>query len=90
MWTGVRDWRPLILENSRWRIGGGSRISFWYNRWLQAPITEMALIPPHISSQLQYRVGDFIQHNIWQIPWWLEERFPHIVSQIKSMDIPRK
>lgn len=89
MWTGVRDWRTHIIANSRWRLGNGSQISFWYDRWLQDPIVVLADIPYHISPRLQARVSDFIQQNTWCIPGWLEDRFPVIVDYIKSMDIPR-
>ena len=86
IWTAVRDWREILEANAVWWVGDGKSISFWNDKWLQAPIFDMIAIDSMMG--LDARVSDFIRNRQWHLPPEMTALFPSIVAQIKAVCIP--
>lgn len=83
IWTAVRDWREILAANSSWWVGNGKSISFWHDKWLEAPLAELITHPPSDVA-----VSEFIHQHKWFIPATLATQYLDLFQKIISIDLP--
>ena len=67
VWHGLKRALPILNNNSRWIIGDGRSVSFWFDKWLDEPITSPSLFSV-ISPKVLPRVSYVIEAQSWSLP----------------------
>ncbi|KHN32614.1 hypothetical protein glysoja_022296 [Glycine soja] len=69
LWSGIKQfWNTVCtLVDLKWQ-----KNNFWRHKWISKPIAIALNIPPNLQSNLQAAVADFIQHDHWLVPDWLQ------------------
>lgn len=69
LWSGIKQfWNTVCtLVDLKWQ-----KNNFWRHKWISKPIAIALNIPPNLQSNLQATVADFIQHDHWLVPDWLQ------------------
>ncbi|KAK2650982.1 hypothetical protein Ddye_018471 [Dipteronia dyeriana] len=67
-WRGVMFEGKLLLDGLKWRVGDGSRISFWFNYW----VPNAGKLHKHASISLleahtKEKVCDYFKVNEWNV-----------------------
>ena len=60
--------RHLIIQGSRWRVGDGSLINIWTNKWLPTETNQKVLSPRTILPP-EARVVDLMDFSSPQLRW---------------------
>uniref|UniRef100_A0A2N9F204 Reverse transcriptase domain-containing protein n=1 Tax=Fagus sylvatica TaxID=28930 RepID=A0A2N9F204_FAGSY len=86
-WKGIMSARDLIKKGSTWRVGNGSDIRIWGDRWLPSPYNQLISSPPIPPSSLS-QVAHLIDHQsrTWKEGLIRETFLPHDATTI--MGIP--
>uniref|UniRef100_A0A2N9GI95 Reverse transcriptase domain-containing protein n=1 Tax=Fagus sylvatica TaxID=28930 RepID=A0A2N9GI95_FAGSY len=86
-WKSIMSARDLIKKGSTWRVGNGSDICIWGDRWLPSPCNQLISSPPIPPSNLSH-VAHLIDHQsrTWKEELIRETFLPHDAGAI--MGIP--
>ena len=86
-WKSIMSARDLIKKGSTWRVGNGSDIRIWGDRWLPSPHNQLISSPPLPQSSLS-QVAHLIDHQTrtWKEGLIRETFLPHDATTI--MGIP--
>ena len=58
----------IVQQQSTWTIGNWDSISFWTDKWLDKPITDILQIPATLHHLLDMTIADYITDNVWSLP----------------------
>ena len=68
-WGSITQWQHLIIQGSRWRVGDGSLINIWTEKWLPSETNQKFLSPRTILPP-KARVDDLMNflspHPRWK------------------------
>ncbi|CAJ2635999.1 unnamed protein product [Trifolium pratense] len=87
IWSGVKAEFNVVLENSRFIIGGGSTVNFWRDTWCGDVSLEHSLQITDMQL-LHTKVKEMIQNHQWHIPPEIEVRFPNLMHMLEHITIP--
>jgi len=59
-WSSMKNEFVIAKDISLWRIGDGTRVSFWNDLWCEVPILQFLNLNQNWSRFLTARVSDFI------------------------------
>jgi hypothetical protein len=67
-WRSIWQAKSLLQEGLMWRVGNGSRIKLWNDKWI--PATPYKVLDPVRILSRDARVADIINReaNWWDIP----------------------
>ncbi|XP_026410063.1 uncharacterized protein LOC113305189 [Papaver somniferum] len=66
IWNGIKWFLPEFIDNTRWIVGNGLKISLWNDRWIfDEPICKLFPNHPYIPLHLHLKVKDLIVDNQW-------------------------
>ncbi|XP_019435871.1 PREDICTED: uncharacterized protein LOC109342316 [Lupinus angustifolius] len=67
VWPGIKFFWQMIIGNSIWLLGNGSKIIFWFDNWLGEPLVDTLSIPPQIHSTLAATINlDKSDELVWK------------------------
>jgi hypothetical protein len=61
-WRSILKSRTVIQKGARWRIGRGTSVSIWRDKWIPPPSSGLPLSPPNLLDA-ETRVSSLIQHS---------------------------
>ena len=67
-WRSITHGRELIKQESCWRVGNGSLINIWTDRWLPSD-TNQRILSPRTILPLEARVADLMEFSSFQPRW---------------------
>ncbi|KAL5780992.1 hypothetical protein ACOSP7_006021 [Xanthoceras sorbifolium] len=81
-WRGITYGINLLLEGGIWRIGDGSSVAFWIDRWIQGMDTlRDHAVCPLDQDKISEKVSCYIENGCWSmvklrdaIPWNIIQR----------------
>ncbi|KAL5780912.1 hypothetical protein ACOSQ2_011649 [Xanthoceras sorbifolium] len=87
-WRGIAHGINLLLEGGIWKIGDGSSVAFWTNRWIQGMDTLRDHdVCPLDHDKISEKVSCYIENGCWSmiklrnaIPW-------NIIQRIMSIQV---
>uniref|UniRef100_A0A2N9GDA6 Reverse transcriptase domain-containing protein n=1 Tax=Fagus sylvatica TaxID=28930 RepID=A0A2N9GDA6_FAGSY len=87
-WRSLAQARHIIRLGTRWRIGTGTQVQIWYDKWLNTCPPYMVLSPRQILPE-HATVSDLIDHETSQWKSQLIDTIftPHEASKIKSIPL---
>jgi len=88
IWRSIWLAKPLLREGLIWKVGDGSNINIWGDRWIFSPHSNSIQSPVHILNR-DAKVAEIIDQDSrwWNIPL-IEQIFPaDIVEKICSLAI---
>lgn len=88
IWTGIKHYYSMVLDNSVWNLGFGDSISFWSDKWISGTIGDIIGLAPNVAKNLKARLCDFIIDGSWSIPIDLVAHFLIIKSEVDKVVIP--
>ena len=65
-WRGISHGATLLRQNLIWRIGDGTKVSFWYDLWL-SPLLLCNLTLPNAIIDSNAKVCDFWDQQGWKV-----------------------
>ncbi|GKB91427.1 hypothetical protein Tco_0963699, partial [Tanacetum coccineum] len=85
-WKKILELRNEVKEHMIWKVGNGSQISVWFDKW-----SDFGVLFSHLSYTALYnaRLGhdcilnDMIDDNGWKWPVEWYELFPQICQEVK-------
>lgn len=88
-WKAILDAFSILLKGCRWIVGNGHSIPFWTANWV-FPFPLLDLIPVFLKNNLNLnaKVADFIQNQVWQSNKLLQVIDEDILEQILSISLP--
>ncbi|PNX61701.1 ribonuclease H, partial [Trifolium pratense] len=78
----------IILDNSIWLIGDGTRICYWTDNWLGVTLVDALDIPVTLRLNLVAKVSNTIHEGSWTIPPLFEQYGTWLVDEILSINLP--
>lgn len=88
IWTSIKPYLSIVLDNSAWLLGDGSRINFWLDRLLSKPLSSMLEIPDYMHKSLKGKVIDYMANGSWNILEFLHLKCPALSIELKQICIP--
>jgi hypothetical protein len=87
-WRSIWNAKPLLEEGLIWKVGDGTKINIWSDKWIRSTLTHKFQVPNQIlDSNAKVSQLINIETNWWNIPV-IESLFPpDVVEQICSMAI---
>jgi len=81
IWRSLWNARPLLKEGMRWRIGDGSQVRIWKDKWVPCTQSHKILAPVNVLNA-NATVNEIINRdaNWWNIPL-IEDLFPPETAQ---------
>ena len=67
-WRSITRGRDLIIQGSRWRVGNGSLINIWIDRWLPSE-TNQKVSSPITILPAEATVADLMDFSAPQLRW---------------------
>ena len=67
-WRSIAQSRNLLIQGSCWRVGTGSSINVWQDKWLSMPSNQKVLSPRTILPS-EAHVSDLIDGSDFQPRW---------------------
>ena len=67
-WRSITHGQELIKQGSRWRVGNGSLINIWTDRWLPSD-TNQRILSPRTILPLEARVANLMEFSLFQPRW---------------------
>lgn len=65
VWVGVRHHIDTLQSDSRWLVGQGTRVSFWWDNWLGTIIADRVGIPSNLRYLFSQQVSDYYYDGAW-------------------------
>ncbi|XP_026450722.1 uncharacterized protein LOC113350825 [Papaver somniferum] len=66
VWNGIRWVLPEFIENTKWIVGNGAKVSLWNDRWIfEEPICRLFPNHPYIAFHPYLKVQELIVDNHW-------------------------
>ncbi|KAF1877242.1 hypothetical protein Lal_00012013 [Lupinus albus] len=87
IWHGIKVNWDMVMSNSLWLVGDGSRVRFWKDKWIGSALVDRLNIPTELHASLVATVADYVSQSIWTIPRVLAETFPTVVEEIVNLNI---
>lgn len=84
IWTGFKHAVVDIQNNARWVVNNGQDIYFWWDIWLEHPLSLSCNIPLTLKARLNSKVVDFTQNGKQNIPRNLRIRFPDLYNETQN------
>ena len=84
IWPGVREFLPLVSENSTWIIGTGKDINLWLDNWMGSTLAALLAIPTKLFSSLDASLASIIRNGEWQIPSFILDH-PMLAANIQAI-----
>ena len=81
IWLGVREFLPVVFENSIWIIGMGNNINLWLDNWMGSTLVALLDIPTELFSSLDASLASVISNGKWQIPSFILDH-PMVAANI--------
>jgi hypothetical protein len=88
IWSGIKGYYSVIMENSSWLLGNGDNINFWLDHWCGEPIAKSLDIPIYLQHHLSSTVNQFLVNNHWLIPPIILNNYPQLANIISRVSIP--
>lgn len=88
IWTSIKEYDNLVLDNSKWLIGNGSRINFWLDTWLDEPLVDKFKIPASFHKSINVMVKAWLVDKAWCIPTNVQAVFPNLLLMLSVIKIP--
>uniref|UniRef100_A0A5B7BF13 Reverse transcriptase zinc-binding domain-containing protein n=1 Tax=Davidia involucrata TaxID=16924 RepID=A0A5B7BF13_DAVIN len=82
-WRSILTARPIIEVGSRWRIGSGTSVAIWGQRWLPKPSTFKVISPP-VDGLHDLMVADLIDQDSMS---WKEDRVRDLFIPFEAEEI---
>ena len=67
-WRSITQGRQLIPQGSQWRVGNGSEINIWSNKWLPSE-TNHKIVSPQTILPAEAKVADLMDFSSPQPRW---------------------
>ncbi|XP_026383589.1 uncharacterized protein LOC113279095 [Papaver somniferum] len=66
VWNVIKWVLPEFIENTRWIVGNGAKVSLWNDKWIfDEPICKLFPNHPYIALHPHLKVQDLIVDNSW-------------------------
>ncbi|OMP03548.1 Endonuclease/exonuclease/phosphatase [Corchorus olitorius] len=87
-WRSILKARKVLEKGLKWRVGDGSKISFWFDRWLleEKTLAEHLCLTSN-SHMNELRVSDFIDEHGCQIDKLFEYIPSCLIQKILSIHV---
>ncbi|CAL8996957.1 unnamed protein product [Prunus brigantina] len=88
VWKSLCEARTIIIQGSRWQVGGGDTIGIWEDQWLPQPSSFRIFSPKPEHSTIK-KVSDLIHGDSreWNVPLLQTVFFPEEVELIHSIPL---
>ena len=67
-WRSITRGRDLLIQGSKWRVGNGSLINIWTDRWLPSK-TNQKVCSPGMIIPIEATVADLMDFSAPQPRW---------------------
>ena len=85
LWSSIKSVFNIMLENSNWLLGDGSKILFWTDNWCGVPLNTYLSIDDMVDENTL--VSDYIQNNCWNLPDHFSVEFPEVWNLVHQVTI---
>ncbi|GAU42668.1 hypothetical protein TSUD_398740 [Trifolium subterraneum] len=88
IWSDIKEYSHVILDNTTWLLGNGTTIKFWIDNWSGTPLVNLLNLSQHTHKPLQTTISEFIIDHQWSVPLELQNLFPNLLNHLNKNSIP--
>lgn len=88
IWTSIRESYIVVLENTTWIIGNGSKVNCWLDTWTEEPLANRFTILAVFHNSLTTMVKDWLINKTWCVPLNVQAALPCPLPLISATHIP--
>jgi len=85
IWSSIKSEFNVMMENSSWLLGDGSKIHFWTDNWCGTPLNIYLSNDEIVDDNIL--VSDYIHNNSWNLPDHFSVDFHEVWNHVQQVTI---